>query len=288
MKRVLILGAGYIGQQLFDSMMRDLSSSDACWLKSKKDLDYTNKAVLNRFVVDSDVTHIVNCSGFTGVPNVDECEARKVECWHYNVIVPAVISTVAQHHSLSLINISSGCIYTGYEKDWTEEDQPNFGIFDSTSSFYSRSKHAFELSNNYGLTIRIRMPICGTDSPRSFLNKIRKYNNLVNFQNSKTYVPELLDFVKVIVDRPLDMSPDIVNFVNPDPLWTSSVCDILEDWSVENDNWNFVDIDTLNLAAPRSNCILSTNKLRDVYGFEMMTEHDAVNEAACNIKKNLC
>ena len=37
-----------------------------------------------------------------------------------------------------LAQISSGCIYNGYEKRFTEEDEPNFTF--NNGSFYSGSK----------------------------------------------------------------------------------------------------------------------------------------------------
>ena len=111
------------------------------------------------FLDKTAIDAVVNCAGFTGKPNVDECEVRKEECFIQNSILPRDIEEVCKLKRVNLIHVSSGCIYTGYDKDYTEEDEPNFGMFDSDSSFYSKSKHAGELNldTNFTNIIRIRI-----------------------------------------------------------------------------------------------------------------------------------
>ena len=116
-------------------------------------------------------------------------------CYELNTFTPLRISNLCKTYGINYIHISSGCIYTGYEKQFTEEDAPNFGLFSKESSTYSKSKHAYELGCDYGLIIRVRMPFCDQLHDRSYLTKILKYNNLINQVNSKTYVPQLLDFI---------------------------------------------------------------------------------------------
>ena len=71
---------------------------------------------------------------------------------------PARLAQVCANLGVKLVHVSSGCIYDGYEKDFTEEDPPNFcweadkrywKERDShlRSSFYSSSKtmHAIKV-----------------------------------------------------------------------------------------------------------------------------------------------
>ena len=44
-------------------------------------------------------------------------------------------------------------------------------------------------------------------------------------------------------------------------------------------DWSWVDLKDLNLAAGRSNCILDTTKLKEEYGFTMLTESEALRKA---------
>lgn len=285
MKKVLILGKGYIGSNLIKS---EYNKDDIEYqLHSRESLDYSNLSVLNKYIINNDITHVVNCFGFTGRPNVDECEHRKEECWNLNVQLPLKISNLCSKLKVSYIHISSGCIYTGYDKEYTEDDTPNFGMFND-SSFYSKSKHAYELLSEYGCIIRVRMPFCDELNDRSYLTKIIKYDNLIDYKNSKTYVPDLCRFVNYII-KSSDYIPingiGTINFVNPNANSTKSVVESLKSFDIINPNWKFVDIDELKLAAPRSNCVLSINKLKKLFpDFKILTEQQAIEQALSSFK----
>jgi dTDP-4-dehydrorhamnose reductase len=278
MKKVLILGDGYVGRNLF-RYTKDTQDVEY-QIHSRSTLDYTNISLLNKYIINNDITHVVNCFGFTGRPNVDECESRKEECWKLNVTLPLQISNLCQIRCVSYIHISSGCIYSGYDKQYTEEDKPNFGLFDE-SSFYSKSKHAFETMNQFGVVIRVRMPFCNELVDRSYLTKILKYDNLIDYTNSKTYIPDLCEFVKYIINNKTHYtSIGTINFVNPGALSTTEVVDLLKDKNKVNPNWKFVDVKDLNLKAPRSNCVLSIDKLQTLFpDFSILTEKEAIEKA---------
>lgn len=282
MKKVLILGKGYVGTNLYN-FTKSLKTEYI--IHSKESLDYTNLSILNKFILNNSITHVVNCFGFTGRPNVDECESRKEECWQLNVMLPLEISKLCERLKIEYIHISSGCIYTGYDKDYTESDKPNFGMFND-SSFYSKSKHAFELFNNYGCTIRVRMPFCNELNDRSYIAKILKYNNLINFKNSKTYIPDLSRFVNYIIDGNVNCNElKIINFVNPSAKSTTEVVEALTSHDLINPNWKFVNVEDLNLAAPRSNCVLSIDKLKKLFpAFLVNTEQQALQLALSSHK----
>ena len=53
----------------------------------------------------------------------------------------------------------------------------------------------------------------------------------------------------------------------------------MKEYGLENENWSWVDLKDLNLAAGRSNCILDTTKLTEEYGFTMLTETEALRKA---------
>jgi len=278
MKKVLILGDGYVGRNLFRSAKE--SQDVEYQIHSRDTLDYSNISLLNKYILNNDITHIVNCFGFTGRPNVDECESRKEECWNLNVTLPLQISKLCDSLCVNYIHISSGCIYTGYDKQYTEEDKPNFGLFDE-SSFYSKSKHAFETLNKYGVVIRIRMPFCNELVGRSYLTKILKYDNLIDYTNSKTYIPNLCEFIEYIITNNTHYSSlGVINFVNPEALSTKEVVNLLKDKKKLNLNWKFVDVKELNLKAPRSNCVLSIDKLNALFpDFSILTEKEAIEKA---------
>ena len=272
--KILILGKGYIGKGLFDF----LSNNHIVLWKNRIELDYGNQKELNKFILNNGVSTVINCFGFTGKPNVDEAEAKKDICWELNVVTPLNVLNTCNNIGIKYIHISSGCIYSGYKREYLETDTPNFGLFDE-SSFYSKSKHAFEtLSQENDLKIiRIRMPICyDINNPRSYLSKIMKYPNLIDMINSKTFIPDLCGFVEsLMVNCESWKGQDIYNVVNQDPLTTYDVIKILNDGN--KGNWNNLDprwiaLCELDTVAPRSNCVLDNTKASKFYKFKTETE----------------
>jgi dTDP-4-dehydrorhamnose reductase len=279
---VLILGAGYVGTELFSWVNKEKNNY---WLYSRKNLDYSDQSTLSKFLLNNKIEYVINCSGFTGRPNVDEGELKKKECWELNVLLPLKISKICKALNINYIHISSGCIYSGYEKEFTEEDEPNFGLYDH-SSFYSKSKHAFETLNDFGCTIRVRMPFGDDLHERSFITKILKYDNLVNYKNSKTYLPDLCNFIEYIVDNSINANKiGVINFVNPEAKDTEFLVERMKFFnSYQNKNWKFVDIKDINITAPRSNCVLSIDKLKSMFpDFHIETEANAIEMALTNI-----
>ena len=155
---VLILGKGFIGNDLF----RHLKNCNIdTTIINQASLDYTSRHALHNFLLQNTFNVVINCSGYTGSPNVDACEIEKEKCLFYNVSVPVQICSLCAQFKIKFINVSSGCIYTGYEKEFTEKDEPNFGIHNINSSYYSFTKHLCEvaLKNTDAITLRIRLPI---------------------------------------------------------------------------------------------------------------------------------
>jgi dTDP-4-dehydrorhamnose reductase len=122
---IIILGKGFVGTHLFNSLkgVKDFNVS----IVSRSEVDYLNAISLkkyireNSFFIHNSVEDVVfiNCSGFTGRPNVDECELKKEICLELNTKLPTRLSYFCKKNNYWLINISSGCIYTGYEKEFT-------------------------------------------------------------------------------------------------------------------------------------------------------------------------
>lgn len=273
---LLILGDGYIGKNLYEHLKKDFN----ILIKSRKDLNYHDIKELGRFILNNEILTIINCSGFTGRPNIDEAEIKKELCWELNVEVPLEINRLCNQLGVNYLHISSGCIYEGYEKEWTEEDESNYGLFTNHSSFYSKSKHAFERMSKKmkGIVLRIRMPFHHDSCHRNYLEKIRNYNNLINFQNSKTYIPDLCEFVKnILIKKPSIWSGrETYNVVNPCALYTNEVCDIMRHWGFHNNNWQFVNMASLHILTSRSNCVLDSRKSEEIY--KMKTEREALEE----------
>jgi len=279
-KRVLIVGNGYVGGYVFAQL--NANAELEVTLESKATLDYTDEFYLREYMKEQRFDYLINAQGFTGRPNVDQAEVEKEACWKYNVQVPLMFSRVCKDLNVQPIHITSGCIFTGYDKAWSEADEPNYGVFNPDASFYSTSKHAFESVNDFGITIRIRMPFCDTLNDRSYITKIHKYDKLIIAVNSKTYIPDLVDFIELLVEEGRT-GTDTVHFCNPKPLDTTSIVDTMRGFELENLNWQYVDFEELGCKANRSNCILDSTKVRTEYGFTLLDEMDALKKALAAI-----
>ena len=311
MKHILILGGGYIGRALHDHLISVKSMSSCLLSRSHNNsIDYTKKHDLRSWITSwsklakagkapefNRPDFIINACGYTGRPNVDACETDREATWYYNVVAATNIQSVADDLGIKVIHISSGCIYTGYSKVYTEEDEPNFGLFDD-ASWYSKTKHAGELmlkNNPHAHIMRVRMPFCGTLSERNVLNKLRKYENIIDQVNSMTCVDDLTVFIQRFIEA-MNISGShpgvragIYNVVNPHPLSTHEVLDLMREYKINNPKWNRITLSDLALmtAAPRSNCVLSDAKIRDELQLQLPPTADSLSLAMKGIHDKL-
>ena len=255
---ILILGRGFIGKRLYQ-YLKTCADIDVVKVLPKAFLDYTNPVVLTEYINDreknGDIDIIINASGYTGDPNVDACEKEKDLCWHLNVQVPVMVENICKQNSIRYIHISSGCIYDGYDKVWSEKDEPNFGLFSTRSSWYSKTKHAAEtlLDTDTTVILRIRMPFTKDNTPRNYLCKVLRYDSLISYLNSITCVEDFSVIVSSIV-RQEDFPGGLYNVVHRDPVSAKDVVEIFRKYNVHNPLWRFVDINDINITANRSNC----------------------------------
>ena len=203
MNKVIVLGNGYIGKKVYSYLSSTMTDFDVVTMSK---YHYSDPGLLKQDLINSlrpefnnyEQKWLINCVGYTGKPNVDACENDKQKCWDLNVTFPTILADFCLQNNIKVINISSGCIYDG-TKIYSEEDDPNFGISNGDSSWYSKTKHAAELClsaypNVY--TLRIRMPICNDfNSGKNYLAKLLKYNNLLQETNSKTVIEDLAPFL---------------------------------------------------------------------------------------------
>ena len=81
------------------------------------------------------------------------------------------------------MHISSGCIYSGYDKAFTEEDESNFSFVQDNCSFYSGTKALAEnLIDKYNSYIcRLRIPFDEFDNPRNYISKLKRVKSSKNY-----------------------------------------------------------------------------------------------------------
>ena len=209
-------------------------------------------------------THILNAAGFTGKPNVDECELKKLETIRSNVIGTLNIADICAERNIHHLLYATGCIFE-YDEDhpvfgkgFTEDEIPNF-----YGSFYSHTKAMVEdILIHYPTTciLRVRMPISDDLSPRNFITKILNYEKVVNIPNSMTVLSELIPISLIMAERRLT---GIFNFCNPGAISHNEILEMYKmyiDHTYTYQNFS-VEEQSMILKAGRSNNTLDHIKL---------------------------
>ena len=218
---------------------------------------------------------IINAAGKTGRPNVDWCEDHKMETIHSNVLGPLVLLEECEKRKIYMVHIGTGCVYAGgSETPFTEQDAPNF-----FGSFYSRTKgYIDQILNDFPvLNIRLRMPFDGSQSERSLISKLVKYDALIDTENSMTYIPDLLEAVKKLIEK---RATGPYNVVNPGMMSPLRIMELYTEIVDPTHTFQKLELEDLGSVtkAGRSNCVLSVKKLEEE-GIFMRPIEEAVREA---------
>lgn len=267
MSTVLIFGSkGYVGTYFRSVYPNAITPS----------IDIGNKTAVEQCLDEHKPDIVINAAGRTGRPNVDWCETHKAETLYGNVTAPLVLLHACMERSLYLVQISTGCIYAGDNNGagFSETDAPNF-----VGSFYSQTKKWLEeICLQFPVFLpRLRVPFDGTHSERNVISKLKGYNQVLDAQNSMTYMPDFVQTVAAMAEQAY-IGP--LNIVNPG---TMSAVDIMNLYTELVDTTHtFTEISAADLeqqtAAPRSNCYLSGAKLESV-GVQLPTVQSRMKEA---------
>lgn len=252
---IILIGHGYIGKAIKKEL--EIQNVEHIWIKHSDPIPPGKRA-------------IINATGFTGVPNVDACEIYKQETINGNVLYPLFLE---QSEKCPIVHISSGCVYTGYEKHYTELDEPNFDF--NNGSFYSGSKalqqKLLEPYMHKSYLLRIRMPFSDDHDPKNLFTKLSRYEKLIDYENSLSYVPDVAKVAVEFANNHKVIPKGLYNVCNPGSATTKQLADRLgfeKQWFTKEEFAKAV-------VAPRSNCVLNTVKLQSV--FPIQTLDSALN-----------
>jgi 3,5-epimerase/4-reductase len=254
---VIFGGFGWIGGLLYDLLL----SQGETVVRSKVRLE--NREEVERELVKYTPLYVINTAGKTGRPNVDWCESHKIETLRSNVLGVATLVDVCYQKNIPVTNFASGCIYSGPpEKEFTEEDEPNF-----TGSFYSFTKvQAEKLISHYPnlLNLRLRMPISSDLNPRCFVKKITTYEKICSMSNSMSVLADLLP---IALEMTRKGERGTYNFCNPGLIDHNTILAMYKEHVDPDFTWKNFTLEEQSqvIVAPRSNCSLSTKKLEERY-----------------------
>jgi dTDP-4-dehydrorhamnose reductase len=233
---------------------------------------------------------VINAVGRTGTPNVDWCEDHKEETFRSNVLGPIVLAEECRKRGIYLVHIGSGCIYTGDNAGagYSEHDPANF-----QGSYYSRTKQWVEqmlrefsepIGGRGGIVmLRIRMPFEIGDHPKNLLSKLPRFTRVIDVTNSITYIPDFLSVMEQLISR---RATGVWNVVNPGPISLFRIMQMYRE--IVDPMHCFMSMTEEEAApltkAPRSNCVLSTEKL-SLAGISLPNAEQRVSECLQELKR---
>lgn len=277
-KRTLLFGAtGYIGSEFVNQLKVAIAAPSHSKLKSYRDVLDAIKSV--------NPSCVINAAGYTGKPNVDACEAQKDQCLQGNIIMPLWIAQACESLRIPMAHVSSGCIYNGHDKVYTEQDAPDFSFVQNNCSFYSGTKAQSEaLLSEYNCYIwRLRIPFNNANNPRNFLTKMLNYSSILNLPNSVSHREEFVTACLKTLE--LQIPTGIYNVTNPGATDARTVLELFKKHhpslaSVVDSKKYFASVEEfMTIAkAARSNCVLDSSKLAS-FGVQMRPVEEAVEDA---------
>jgi UDP-glucose 4,6-dehydratase len=239
---------------------------------------------------------IINAAGYAGNPNVDACEAARLETLQANALLPQTIGRVCLMTCTPWAHVSSGCIYSGakvfaegrfhvepdlnrpavrarFEADpseflgFTEADRPNFSFRDPAYNFYSGTKVlAEEALREQGQTYLWRpgLPFNERDEPRNLLSKLQRYARVYDYISPLSHAE---DFVRACVDLWERRAPfGIYNLTNPGAVTMREVVEMIQRILKPSRRFEFWENDeefySNGATALRASCILDVSKVR--------------------------
>lgn len=284
MKYVILGKTGYIAQ----AIIKELANRNIKHVTlSKQQVDYTNYRVFENFLSRSDLfdghiseINVINCAGYIGKPNVDACEDKIEETMLGNVMLPKMLMELSTSQEFKFTHISSGCIYNGYDKRYTEDCPSDFDF--SNGSMYSGTKNFAEKIirdiSDLHYIFRLRIPFDHYKSPRNYITKMLSYNKLLDAENSMS---NRQDFAKAVIDLlELRVPYGTYNITNPGSMSTSQVVELIKEHIAPDREYKFFkDLDQFykHARAPRSNCVLDTSKIENLIKIKPL--HDSMEQS---------
>ena len=290
---ILLLGAsGFLGR----AFARELRRRGYVFIPLvRRAFDYGQMSLLLQYVRKTTPQLVINAAGYSGRPNVDECEHEPTRTFQANTILPQIVARVCLATNTPWAHVSSGGIYSGarvieagrvrivrdlnqpeirelYDTHperflgFTELDPPNFTFQKGPCGFYAGTKALAEeslQSLGAGYIWRPRIPFGEVDEPCNLLSKLQSYARIYDHVTSLSHVD---DCVRACLDLWEQHAPfGIYNVTNPGAVTTREVVEMIqrflkldrhfEYWADEEEFY------TQGALAPRSSCILDVSKL---------------------------
>lgn len=259
--RIVILGTGFVSAAYARALIylgyHPLILSRSWFSYERHEIDY----VLRSYQPDV----VINGVGDGGATTVDDCEseAGRALAFRANVTFARVAREAAESVGATLIQVSTGCMFTG-PGPFVEDDEAN-----NLRPYYVGTKLEGEAeAARYAkaFIFRIRMPFNHTWSPRNLLVKLCRHERILDGRNSLTFIDEFCARSWAITQK--GPRGGIYHAAYPTPVRTMEVAQMLFDAGLR----------TLPVVpyppeeflsdghVPRSEAVLSSQKFEEAYG----------------------
>lgn len=263
MKFLLFGHKGWIGKQLFELLKLN---SDIEIITT--DIRVDNYDEIEKFIINTKPDRIISVIGRTygdNMNSIDYLEQKgnlKINI-NDNLYSPLNLALISNKYNIHFTYMGTGCIFNGYEQEYTENNEPNF--FGSSYSIVKGFTDKIMKKFDNTLNVRIRMPI--TDditSNRNFINKIINYKKICSMNNSMTVLPDLLP---LMIDMIMKKEIGTINLTNPGYISHNEILELYKENINPDFKWENMTIEEQNkiLLSERSNNILNTEKLQKLY-----------------------
>ncbi len=271
----LIFGKGGWLAKKFNDFLEDSEISD---------VDITDLSAIKKELDKKKPGVVINAAGITGRPNIDWCEEHKLETVAGNVTGPLNILQACEERKIYWVHLGSGCIFQGEGPDgegWKEDDKA------TPPSFYSLTKYwADQILKNFPvLILRLRLPIDIEPNPRNLIDKLLKYDKVIDTENSITIIPDLLEAAKQLIDK---KKTGIYHVTNPSAIKPSEIMEYYKKIVDPKHQFKVISEKELQglVKTGRSNCVLNTDKLQKE-GISLKPIQERIVEVIKEYKQNL-
>ena len=279
--KILFYGAnGWIGG-LIKKHLEDTQSSDEL-IESTTKITPSNKNSI-KVELDGVKPDLVICtvgrtSGWSVtdpssyIPNIDylEQDGKITENVNDNLYSPLMLAIECMKRGIHITYMGTGCIFSSDtnndEKSYNESSSPDF--FGSQYSIVKGFTDQIIGDLPNVLNLRIRMPITNEWHAKNFVTKITKFKQICSYQNSMTYLP---DMIPVLLYLAKTKFTGTLNFVNPGTVSHDEILSLFKRYVSPEHEYELIEQDKLEsvLVAKRSNNRLSTNLLEDIYPYPL-------------------
>jgi dTDP-4-dehydrorhamnose reductase len=258
MKKILVLGhKSFIAQHLpYDTIKERIFLDD----------EYVY-GLLDKYKPDV----LINCIGWCGIKNIDDCENNKIKTYETNTLIPGLLASACEKLDIRFLHFGSGCVYSGkspntlqYYQTTSNNKDAGWKETDAASpvSYYSKTKYAADLMigdlKNVSI-LRLRMPVGPLNHPRNLLNKLIGYKDIVEELNSVSFTDDIPIAIEHILKNDL---VGIYHLTSRTPIKHSMLLDEIKKYMPEF-SYNKITTEELDklTVARRSNCVLDNTKL---------------------------